>query len=170
MLRKAQRRVADLSLANVEKLMDAEHLSFPDASFDVIVATHVISTVPNPEAALAECARMLRLGGEMILVSRIAADAGLRHLLEHLLQPVIRGLGWRTGFPWDRFARWIERRTDVRLIRAPADAAARSFLAPQICEMCTRVGSMRNRRRAGSRRAVPLLHLVRSDRAFADRL
>jgi phosphatidylethanolamine/phosphatidyl-N-methylethanolamine N-methyltransferase len=118
MLRKAQRRVADLSLTNVEKLevMDAEHLSFPDASFDVVVANHVISTVPNPEAALHECARILRPGGEMILLSRIGADAGLRHVIELLLQPVVRRLGWRSEFPWDRFARWTERRTDVRLI------------------------------------------------------
>src|SRR5580700_4972957 len=84
MLRKAQQRVADLSLTNVEKLevMDAEHLSFPDASFDLVVANHVISTVPHPEAALDECARMLRPGGEMILLSRIGADGGFRHLVE----------------------------------------------------------------------------------------
>jgi len=118
MLRKAQRRVADLSLTNVEKLevMDAEHLSFPDASFDVVVANHVISTAPNPEAVLDECARMLRRGGEMILVSRIGADAGLRHLIELLLQPIVRRLGWRSEFPWDRFARWTDRRADIRLI------------------------------------------------------
>jgi phosphatidylethanolamine/phosphatidyl-N-methylethanolamine N-methyltransferase len=118
MLRKARRRVAELSLTNVEKLevMDAEHLSFADASFDVVVANHVISTVPNPEAALDECARMLRPGGELILLSRIGADAGLRHLIEIMLQPIVRRLGWRSEFPWDRFGRWTERRTDVRLI------------------------------------------------------
>jgi phosphatidylethanolamine/phosphatidyl-N-methylethanolamine N-methyltransferase len=118
MLRKAQQRVADLSLTNVERLevMDAEHLSFPDASFDVVVANHVISTVPNPEAALDECARMVRVGGEMILVSRIGADAGLRHLIELLLQPIVRRLGWRAEFPWSRFAHWSEKRSDVRLI------------------------------------------------------
>src|SRR5580698_3993504 len=40
MLRKAQRRVSDLALHNVEglALMDAERLAFPDGSFDVIVA------------------------------------------------------------------------------------------------------------------------------------
>ncbi|HEX3523352.1 MAG TPA: class I SAM-dependent methyltransferase [Stellaceae bacterium] len=118
MLRKARRRVAELSLANVETLevMDAEHLSFADASFDVVVANHVISTAPNPEAVLDECARMLRPGGEMILLSRIGADAGLRHLVERLLQPIVCRLGWRSEFSWDRFVRWTERRTDVRLI------------------------------------------------------
>jgi phosphatidylethanolamine/phosphatidyl-N-methylethanolamine N-methyltransferase len=118
MLRKARRRVAELALTNVEKLevMDAEHLSFADASFDVVVANHVISTVPNPEAALDECARTLRPGGEMILLSRIGADAGLRHLIERLLQPIVCRLGWRADFRWDRFVRWTERRTDMRLI------------------------------------------------------
>jgi phosphatidylethanolamine/phosphatidyl-N-methylethanolamine N-methyltransferase len=118
MLRKARRRVADLGLTNVEELevMDAEHLSFPDASFDVVVASYVISTVPNPEAALDECARMLRPGGEMIVLSRIGADAGLRHLVEMLVQPIVRRLGWRSEFSWDRFADWTERRSDIRLI------------------------------------------------------
>lgn len=118
MLRKARRRVANLSLTNVENLevMDAEHLSFPDSSFDVVVASHVISTVPNPEAALDECARMVRPGGEMILLSRIGADAGLRRLVELRLQPIVRQLGWRAQFPWRRFARWIERRPDMRLV------------------------------------------------------
>jgi phosphatidylethanolamine/phosphatidyl-N-methylethanolamine N-methyltransferase len=118
MLRKARRRVAELSLTNVETLevMDAEHLSFADDSFDVVVANHVISTVPNPEAALDECARMLRPGGEMILLSRIGADAGLRHMVERLLQPIVCRLGWRSEFSWGRFVRWTERRTDMRLI------------------------------------------------------
>src|SRR3974390_3285713 len=62
MLRKARRRVAEYGLTNVEKLevMDAEHLSFPDASFDVVVAQYVITTVPDPEATLDEFARILK--------------------------------------------------------------------------------------------------------------
>src|SRR5712672_1881223 len=64
MLRKAEERVSELGLSNVEGLavMDAENLSFPDASFDVIVAQYVITTVPNPEAALNEFARVLKIG------------------------------------------------------------------------------------------------------------
>src|SRR5258708_20347848 len=68
MLRKARRRVVELSLTNVEKLeaMDAEHLPFADASFDVVVATHLISTVPNPEAAPHESARILRPPAQLL--------------------------------------------------------------------------------------------------------
>jgi phosphatidylethanolamine/phosphatidyl-N-methylethanolamine N-methyltransferase len=122
MLRKAQERVADLSLKNVEALevMDAEHLSFPDGSFDVVVAHYVVSTVPNPEAALDEFARALRPGGEIVLVNRVGADSGLRRVVEQLLEPLVRRLGWRTAFPWGRFARWTERRDDVKLIERRA--------------------------------------------------
>jgi phosphatidylethanolamine/phosphatidyl-N-methylethanolamine N-methyltransferase len=122
MLRKAQKRVAELSLRHVERLevMDAEHLSFPDGSFDVVVALYVVSTVPNPEAALAEFARILRPGGEIILVSRVGADSGLRRVVEQLLQPLVCRLGWRSRFPWGRFARWSEQQSDVRLIERRA--------------------------------------------------
>jgi len=118
MLRKARQRVAALSLSNVESLevMDAEHLAFPDASFDVVVANHVISTLPHPQAGLDECARVLRPGGELILVSRIGAECGVRHAVERLLQPIVRRLGWRTEFPWEVFTRWIDRSDDIRLI------------------------------------------------------
>src|SRR6202012_1913930 len=80
MLRKAHERVGEFNLTNVEGLqvMDAEHLDFPDASFNVIVAQSVITTVPNPEATPDEFARVVTPGGEIILVSRVRAEAGLR--------------------------------------------------------------------------------------------
>ncbi len=118
MLRKARERVAEFGLSNVEGLwvMDAEHLSFPDDSFDVVVAQYVITTVPNPEATLDEFARVLKPGGEIVLVSRVGAEAGLRRTLEHWFQPAARKLGWRTEFSFDRYAQWAARTCGMRLI------------------------------------------------------
>jgi phosphatidylethanolamine/phosphatidyl-N-methylethanolamine N-methyltransferase len=118
MLRKAQERVAELGLDNVEGLwvMDAEHLRFPDDSFDVVVAQYVITTVPNPEATLDEFARVLKPGGEIVLVSRVGAEAGLRRSLERWFAPAARKLGWRTEFSFERYARWAARSTGMRLI------------------------------------------------------
>jgi phosphatidylethanolamine/phosphatidyl-N-methylethanolamine N-methyltransferase len=122
MLRKAEERVAELGLTNVEGLwvMDAEHLSFDDNSFDVVVAQYVITTVPNPEATLDEFARVLKPGGEIILVSRIGAEAGLRRSLEHWFQPAARKLGWRTEFSFERYARWAAHTTGMRLVERRA--------------------------------------------------
>jgi len=111
MLRKARERVIEHKLDNVETLavMDAKHLGFPDASFDVVVAQYVITAVPEPEATLDEFARVLKPGGEIVLVNHIGAETGLRRAFEQWFSPVARKLGWRPEFPWARLARWAER-------------------------------------------------------------
>jgi phosphatidylethanolamine/phosphatidyl-N-methylethanolamine N-methyltransferase len=117
MLQKARERVAALDMTNVEGLwvMDAEHLAFPDESFDVVVAQYVVTTVPNPEATLDEFARVLKPGGEIVLVSRVGAEAGLRRALEKWFAPAARKLGWRTEFSWQRYADWADGTDDMRL-------------------------------------------------------
>jgi phosphatidylethanolamine/phosphatidyl-N-methylethanolamine N-methyltransferase len=118
MLRKAKARVRRRNLTNVEALsvMDVAHLGFADDSFDVVVAQYVITAVPDPEAALEEFARVLKPGGEVILVNHIGAEAGLRRTFEHGFAPVARRLGWRPEFPWARLARWAGGRKDMRVI------------------------------------------------------
>jgi phosphatidylethanolamine/phosphatidyl-N-methylethanolamine N-methyltransferase len=118
MLRKARRRVEDLSLTHVEGLavMDAKRLEFSESSFDVVVAQYVVTTVPDPEGTLDEFARVLKPGGEIILVSRVGAEAGVRRSLEHWLAPAARKLGWRTDFAWERYVAWAARTPGVRLV------------------------------------------------------
>src|SRR5579862_8565055 len=118
MLRKARERVEEFGLGNVEGLwvMDAENLNFPDASFDVVAAQHVVSTVPHPEAALDEFARVLKPGGEIILISRVGAETGLRGAIEQCFTPLTHKLGWRLEFPWSRYTNWAGRPHGVRLI------------------------------------------------------
>jgi phosphatidylethanolamine/phosphatidyl-N-methylethanolamine N-methyltransferase len=118
MLAQARRKVAEQGLTHVEALevMDAENLAFPDASFDVVVAQYVVNTVPHPEVALDQFARVLKPGGEIILINRVGAEDGPRRTIEHLLMPVTQRLGWRSDFPWERFARWVERAEGMRLL------------------------------------------------------
>jgi phosphatidylethanolamine/phosphatidyl-N-methylethanolamine N-methyltransferase len=122
MLDKARERVTRLQLDNVEDLvvMDAEHLAYPDASFDVVVAQYVVTAIPNPERALDEFARVVRPGGEIILTSRLGAEKGLRGAIEKWLMPVTSRLGWRTEFPWDRYAKWAEGSGAVRILEKRA--------------------------------------------------
>lgn len=118
MLAKAKRRVAEQRLKNVEGLavMDAEHLEFPDNSFDVVMAQYVVTAVPNPEAALDEFARVLRPGGELIILTRVSADDGMRRVIEQALQPVVRRLGFRTAeFAWSRYTKWLANAHGVEL-------------------------------------------------------
>jgi phosphatidylethanolamine/phosphatidyl-N-methylethanolamine N-methyltransferase len=118
MLRRAHERVLSQGLAHVEALavMDAQHLGFRDAFFDAVVAQYVITTVPDPVAALDEFARVTKPGGEIILVNHLGAEAGPRRLFEQSFAPLARRLGWRPEFRWQRLAQWAERHRGVRLI------------------------------------------------------
>ena len=118
MLRKAHERVAEHALAHVEALavMDAQQLAFPDATFDAVVAQYVITTVPDPEAALDEIARVTRPGGEIILVNHLGAEMGLRRAIEQGFAPVARKLGWRPDFRWQRLAQWAAGNPGVRFV------------------------------------------------------
>ena len=118
MLEKARRRVRRLGLGNIERLEigDAEALAFPDGAFDVVVAQYVVSAVACPERALDEFARVCRPGGEIVITTRVGAEDGLRSGIEKALMPLTTRLGFRTDFPFARYADWARSRGDVALI------------------------------------------------------
>src|ERR1700761_9818237 len=118
MLNKAKQRVAEGRLTNVEGLavMDAEKLEFPACSFDVVMAQYVVTAVPNPEAALDEFARVLRPGGELIILTRVSADNGTRRGIEQPLQPIVTRLGFRTAeFAWSRYTKGLAGAKNIEL-------------------------------------------------------
>ena len=47
--------------------MDAESLSFPEATFDLVVTRNVTWTLPNPVAAYRECLKVLKPGGKLLV-------------------------------------------------------------------------------------------------------
>lgn len=66
----------------------AEKLPFEDSSFDTAVFTLVLCTVPDPAAALAEAARVLKPGGRLLFLEHVRAeDAGLARWQDRLEKP-----------------------------------------------------------------------------------
>jgi arsenite methyltransferase len=66
MLTKARAAAAEMDAANVEFVeSEAEHLPFPDASFDVVISNGVIDLIPDKEAVFAEIFRVLTPGGRI---------------------------------------------------------------------------------------------------------
>src|SRR5262249_33186391 len=111
-------RFAAWRFENIESLavMYAQRLEFPGSSFYVVVAQYVVTAIPDPEAGLNEFLRVLRPGGEIVLLSRVGAEDGVRHKLEHWFAPVAGRLGWRTEFPWSRYQRWVTATAGVSVV------------------------------------------------------
>ena len=104
MLRIARRRVEREGLAHVEAVreMDAGAMDFPDRAFDVAIAMYVITVVPDPDAVMAELARVVRPGGRVLVLnhfSRPDDDRGPVARIERGLAPHGEALGWRPVFP-----------------------------------------------------------------------
>jgi phosphatidylethanolamine/phosphatidyl-N-methylethanolamine N-methyltransferase len=118
MLRRAQTRIARKKLAQVSGLcvMDATRLAFPTAHFDSVVAPFVLTVVPDPAATLDELARVVKVGGEIVLVNHVGAESGPIAWIERWLGRKSAELGWRPEFPWSILGDWVASRDDLRLV------------------------------------------------------
>lgn len=76
--------------------MDALNLTFPDDSFDYVMAFHVVSVVPDATRMMQEARRVCRPGGTIVVINHFRSPRPLIASLVDLLDPVTRKLGWRT--------------------------------------------------------------------------
>jgi ubiquinone/menaquinone biosynthesis C-methylase UbiE len=97
-------------------VMDAHQLRYDDASFDCAVGQFVITLVANPERVLSECARVVRPGGQIILVNHLYSERELAAAVEWLLAERARGLGLRPEFPFARLAAWAQMHGGAELV------------------------------------------------------
>jgi ubiquinone/menaquinone biosynthesis C-methylase UbiE len=96
--------------------MDAHELRYPDASFDCVVGQFVITLVADPERVLSECARVVKPGGQIILVNHLYSERGLAAAVERLLAQKARAVGLRPEFPFARLADWAANHGGAELI------------------------------------------------------
>jgi ubiquinone/menaquinone biosynthesis C-methylase UbiE len=118
MIARARLRAASGRYPYVKGLavMDAHDLRYPDAAFDCVVGQFVITLVADPERVLSECARVVRPGGQIILVNHLYSERGFAAAVERLLAQKARALGLRPEFPFGRLAAWAQSHGGAELI------------------------------------------------------
>lgn len=88
MLRRARRRATELGLKPAFKVADVEHLPYDDGSFDTVVCALGLCSIPRPDAAVREMARVLKPGGTLLLLDHIRSSwppvVALQWLLERV--------------------------------------------------------------------------------------
>jgi ubiquinone/menaquinone biosynthesis C-methylase UbiE len=67
---------------------DAEHLPFSDETFDTVVSTFSLCTIPDARAALAEAGRVLRRGGRLVLLEHVRSPKAVVRRGQRALEPL----------------------------------------------------------------------------------
>jgi ubiquinone/menaquinone biosynthesis C-methylase UbiE len=75
-------READLRIG------DVQDLDFPDDTFDTVVCTLGLCTIPDPRKAISEARRVLRPGGKLILLEHVRSPALPVRTVERMLDPL----------------------------------------------------------------------------------
>ncbi|HVF02595.1 MAG TPA: class I SAM-dependent methyltransferase [Rubrobacteraceae bacterium] len=88
MLEIARRRAQELGVQAELRVGDAHDLPFPDASFDTVVATLALCTIPDDERAVAEAARVLRPGGLLLLLEHVRSPILPVRILQRAFNPL----------------------------------------------------------------------------------
>ncbi len=84
-------------------LMDAQNLCFPDNFFSKISAMYVATVVPDPELMMNEIKRVCRPEGDIFILNHFSNSHLLPGLVESMLTPFQKVLGFRPRFSMDRF-------------------------------------------------------------------
>jgi ubiquinone/menaquinone biosynthesis C-methylase UbiE len=90
MLARAREHAARVGSPAALHLADAERLPYADASFDTVTATCVFCSVPDPVRGLREAARVVRPGGEVLLLEHVRPRNPVLGRLFDLLTPLTR--------------------------------------------------------------------------------
>jgi ubiquinone/menaquinone biosynthesis C-methylase UbiE len=72
------------------RLGDAQDIDFPDGSFDTVLCTLSLCTIPDETRALAEAYRVLRSGGTLLLLEHVRSPVAPVRWLERVLDPLAR--------------------------------------------------------------------------------
>jgi ubiquinone/menaquinone biosynthesis C-methylase UbiE len=88
MLAIGRRRAERLGRRVDLRLGDAQALGFPDESFDTVVCTLGLCTIPDPRRAVAEARRVVRPAGRLLLLEHVRSPVRTVHTVERLLDPL----------------------------------------------------------------------------------
>lgn len=107
MLAKARVRVERDELSQVSEVleMDAENMSFADASFDKVVAMYVVSVVPDPQRLVDEMRRVCKPGGDIFIVNHFRSQNPIVGASERLAAPLSKLAGFRPDLDMEEFVR-----------------------------------------------------------------
>ncbi len=88
MLEIARARAAEIGRDAELRVGDAQALELPDESFDTVVCTLALCSIPDARAAVAEMRRVLRPGGRVLLLEHVRSPRPVVRTIQRVLEPI----------------------------------------------------------------------------------
>lgn len=82
--RRKQRKQIDVELA----LMDVQSVAYADNCFDTVIASFVFCSVDRPRKGLKELYRVLKPGGQLLLLEHVLSSRRPTAMIMHLINPL----------------------------------------------------------------------------------
>lgn len=106
MLEKAEGKKEYYGLTNVNlHNMDASSMAFADNAFDKVIASHVITVVPNPLKTLNEIKRVCKKDGEIFILNYTGCNNRIISRFEEFISPLRDKMGLGKHFDLDGLLR-----------------------------------------------------------------
>jgi len=139
MLARAGRRAETLGMPVELREASAERLPFEDASFDTVVFTLSLCTIPDPVQALREARRVLRPGGTLLVLEHVRAHEPKLARWQDRCTPIWKAIGGgchpnrdtrrnieSAGFVLDAVEEASEKRIPIPIVQPLLQAVARA--------------------------------------------
>jgi SAM-dependent methyltransferase len=143
MLRIAAAKLEDSGVAWIYQT--AEHLPFPDGTFDAVTSLEALEFTPDPDAVITEMIRVLRPGGLLLISNRRGVEARLMPLKTRSTRATGVLLRDRFGLEDVSLTRWL---VNYDLLRGRKPGGAQATTAPDLVEIlcCSKCGGQHFKR------------------------
>lgn len=115
MLRRARQRVHQQKMDRVQLVLgNALELPFPDDAFDHVLLSHVVTVVSDPVRLIEETRRVIRPGGQIVIINHFRSSNRVIAQVEKWLCPLCQHLGWRSDLCLQELTRETGLEVDFR--------------------------------------------------------
>ena len=114
MLAKAIKKSKNLKINCSLLLMNAENTKFSNNSFDTVLCTFILCSVPNPVKTLKEMRRVCKLNGRIIMIEHVLSKNRLIALWQRIHNPITR---WLVGVNISRDTAENIRKAGLKIVK-----------------------------------------------------
>ncbi|KWU59979.1 class I SAM-dependent methyltransferase [Priestia megaterium] len=112
MLQKAQDKYKNSSIEFLQ--MDAQELDFESNSFDIVVASLLLSVVPNPNMSLKEMIRVTKDKGTILIFDKFEPTNKQLSFGKKMFRPLIKLLGTDIGLSFETVYKNVENQCEIQ--------------------------------------------------------